>query len=53
MFMFATGIEPCAIEPAEIMNGYRFLSLDLNYGFRVDSEIYEYLMDNAMTHACC
>jgi hypothetical protein len=26
-----------------------FLSLDLNYGRRVDSEMYEYLMDNGMT----
>ena len=27
----------------------RFLSLDLNYGRRVESEMYEYLMDNGMT----
>ena len=27
----------------------RFLSLDLNYGRRVDSEMYEYLLDNGMT----
>jgi len=40
---------PAAIGPAEIMNARRFLSLDLNYGRRVDSEMYEYLMDNAMT----
>ena len=31
------------------MNAQRFLSLDLNYGRRVDSEMYEYLMDNGMT----
>ena len=31
------------------MNSRRFLSLDLNYGRRVDSEMYEYLMDNGMT----
>ena len=31
------------------MNAERFLSLDLNYGRRVDSEMYEYLMDNGMT----
>ncbi len=31
------------------MNARRFLSLDLNYGHRVDSEMYEYLMDNGMT----
>ncbi len=31
------------------MNARRFLSLDLNYGRRLDSEMYEYLMDNGMT----
>ncbi|NIX77494.1 family 1 glycosylhydrolase [Microvirga terricola] len=40
---------PAAIKPAEIMNARRFLSLDLNYGRRVDSEMYEYVMDNGMT----
>lgn len=40
---------PRAIKPAEIMNSRRFLSLDLNYGKRVDSEMFEYLMDNGMT----
>lgn len=40
---------PRAIRPAEILNAKRFLSLDLNYGRRVDSEMYEYLMDNGMT----
>jgi beta-glucosidase/6-phospho-beta-glucosidase/beta-galactosidase len=40
---------PAAIGPAELMNAKRFLSLDLNYGCRVDSEMYEYLMDNGMT----
>jgi beta-glucosidase len=40
---------PDAIKPAEIMNSERFLSLDLNYGRRVESEMYEYLMDNGMT----
>lgn len=40
---------PAAIKPAELMNAKRFLSLDLNYGRRVDSEMYEYLMDNGMT----
>ncbi|HEX8569799.1 MAG TPA: family 1 glycosylhydrolase [Caulobacteraceae bacterium] len=42
---------PAAIKPAEIQNSARFLSLDLNYGHRVDSEMYEYLMDNGMTRA--
>lgn len=40
---------PQAIKPAELKNSKRFLSLDLNYGKRVDSEMYEYLMDNGMT----
>jgi beta-glucosidase/6-phospho-beta-glucosidase/beta-galactosidase len=40
---------PRAIKPAEIMNARRFLSLDLNYGRRVASEMYEYIMDNGMT----
>lgn len=40
---------PAAIGPAETMNARRFLSLDLNYGRRVDSVMYEYLTDNGMT----
>ena len=40
---------PKAIGPAEILNAKRFLSLDLNYGRRLDSEMYEYLMDNGMS----
>lgn len=40
---------PEAIKSAEILNSERFLSLDLNYGKRVDSEMYQYLMDNGMT----
>jgi beta-glucosidase/6-phospho-beta-glucosidase/beta-galactosidase len=40
---------PHAIKPAELANARRFLSLDLNYGRRVDSEMYEFLMDNGMT----
>lgn len=42
---------PAAIKPAEIQNARRFLSLDLNYGRRVDSEMYEFLLDNGMTRA--
>ena len=38
-----------AVKAAEILNYQRFLSLDLNYGHRVDSGMYEYLMDNGMT----
>jgi beta-glucosidase/6-phospho-beta-glucosidase/beta-galactosidase len=41
--------DPNAIKPAEIRNAERFLSLDLNYGRRVDSEMYEFLTDNGMT----
>jgi len=40
---------PKAIKPAELMNARRFLSLDLNYGKRIESEMYEYLMDNGLT----
>ncbi len=40
---------PAAIGPAEKLNSRRFLSLDLNYGRRVDSEMYEFLMDSGMT----
>ncbi|MDQ6639797.1 MAG: family 1 glycosylhydrolase, partial [Pseudomonadota bacterium] len=40
---------PDAIKPAEVANSKRFLSLDLNYGKRVDSEMYEYLSDNGLT----
>lgn len=40
---------PAAIKPAEILNAARFLSLDLNYAKRVESEMYEYVMDNGMT----
>ena len=40
---------PAAIGPAEMRNQWRFLSLDLNYGRRVDSDMYEYLLDNGMT----
>lgn len=40
---------PRAIGPAELLNARRFLSLDLNYGRRVDSQMYEYLLDNGMT----
>ena len=41
--------QPGRDQPAEILNARRFLSLDLNYGRRVDSEMYEFLMDNGMT----
>lgn len=34
---------------AERLNAMRFLSLDLNYGHRVDSEMHDYLLDNGMS----
>ncbi|HET6401117.1 MAG TPA: family 1 glycosylhydrolase [Candidatus Kapabacteria bacterium] len=40
---------PDAIHPAELLNAKRFLALDLNYGIRVNSDMYEYLLDNGMT----
>ncbi len=40
---------PKAIPPAETLNERRFLSLDLNYGNRVNSEMYRFLRDNGMT----
>jgi beta-glucosidase len=40
---------PQAIKRAEFLNQQRYLSLDLNYAHRVDSEMYEYLMDNGMS----
>lgn len=40
---------PAAIGQAETLNAVRFLSLDLNYGHRVNSLMYEYLLDNGMT----
>jgi beta-glucosidase/6-phospho-beta-glucosidase/beta-galactosidase len=40
---------PAAIKPAETLNSERFLSLDLNYGLRVDSEMYRFLLDNGMS----
>ncbi len=41
---------PAAIGPAELLNSMRFLSLDLNYAHRVDSDMYEYLFDNGMSY---
>jgi len=40
---------PRAVAVAETLNESRFLSLDLNYGRRVNSDMYEYLLDNGMT----
>ena len=40
---------PDLTDEAEMFNERRFLSLDLNYGRRVSSGMYEYLCDNGMT----
>ncbi len=40
---------PAAIGPAEVRNAERLLTLDLNYGRRIESEMYDYLLDNGMT----
>jgi beta-glucosidase/6-phospho-beta-glucosidase/beta-galactosidase len=40
---------PEAIGHAETLNAMRFLALDLIYGHRVDSGMYELLIDNGMT----
>ncbi len=42
---------PDSVGHAEHRNAERFLTLDLNYGRRVDSAMYEYLLDNGMTRA--
>lgn len=46
---YAHADQPRSIMPAEFQNSLRFLSLDLNYGHRVDSEMYTYLADNGLT----
>ncbi|WP_211257440.1 family 1 glycosylhydrolase [Muricoccus aerilatus] len=40
---------PAALAHADFRNGERFLTLDLNYGQRVCSAMYEFLLDNGMT----
>ncbi|WP_420594200.1 family 1 glycosylhydrolase [Deinococcus sp.] len=42
---------PSAVAEAAIKNEVRFLSLDLNYGHPVSSQMYEYLLDNGMTRS--
>ena len=42
---------PDAIDRARRENERRFLSLDLSYGRRVDSEMYEYLLGNGLSRA--
>src|SRR5581483_2150769 len=40
---------PESVPRAKRENDRRFLSLDLSYGNRVDSSMFEYLMDNGVT----
>ncbi|MDQ3041505.1 MAG: family 1 glycosylhydrolase, partial [Acidobacteriota bacterium] len=40
---------PDLMDEADMLNERRFLSLDLNYGRRVNSWMYEYLRENGMT----
>jgi beta-glucosidase/6-phospho-beta-glucosidase/beta-galactosidase len=42
-------LTPKAMARARMENEKRFLSFDLSYGHKVDSEIYEYLLDNGMS----
>lgn len=42
-------MKPEAEGPANFLNQKRFLSLDLTYGYPMDSTMYEYLLDNGMT----
>jgi beta-glucosidase len=40
---------PGLLDEAEMLNERRFLSLDLNYGRRISSGMYEYVRDNGMS----
>ena len=42
---------PQALPAAQQRNAERFLTLDLNYGRRLDSDMYEYLLDHRLTRA--
>ncbi len=42
---------PHVLAQADFLNAKRFLSLDLTYGRPVNSEMYEYLLDNGMARA--
>ncbi len=44
-------LDPRAQDLAFFLNRKRFLSLDLTYGYKVCSTMYEYLLDNGMTRA--
>jgi len=44
-------VTPDCIQQAQRRNSERFLTLDLNYAHPVDSEMYEFLLENGMTRA--
>ncbi|CAA9430079.1 MAG: dTDP-4-dehydrorhamnose reductase [uncultured Pyrinomonadaceae bacterium] len=48
---YTHGCHPDFADEAEMLNERKFLSLDLNYGRRVSSGMYEYLRDNGMSAA--
>ena len=48
---YTHGCHPDFADEAEMLNERKFLSLDLNYGRRVRSGMYEYLRDNGMSAA--
>lgn len=41
--------EPDCEQRATFLNQLRFLALDLSYGFPVNAQVYDYLLDNGMT----
>lgn len=47
--VYTHATEPELADEAETLNEQRFLTLDLNYGHRVSSKIYRYLLDHGMT----
>ena len=43
-------VDPSAMPLARFLNQKRFLSLDLTYGYPLNATMYNYLIDNGMTH---
>ena len=43
-------VDPTAMPLARFLNQKRFLSLDLTYGYPLNATMYNYLIDNGMTH---
>lgn len=41
--------DPSCLSEAAFLNQRRFLALDLNYGFPINSQVYDYLLDCGMT----